>query len=61
MDQEIIEKLSSIVSTENCKTDTAELYTYSMDAGIHKAMPDAVVRPKNAQEVSEIVLLANEY
>lgn len=61
MDQEIINKLSSIVGAENCKTNTAELYTYSMDASIHKAMPDAVVRPRTAKEVSEIVLLANEY
>ena len=61
MDKEIIEKLSSIVGDENCKTTTAELYTYSMDASIHKAMPDAVVRPRTAKEVSEIVLLANEH
>jgi glycolate oxidase len=61
MDQEIIDKLSAIVGTENCKTSTAELYAYSMDASIHKAMPDAVVRPQNALEVSEIVKLANEY
>jgi len=61
MDSEIIEKLSSIVGFENCKTTTAELYTYSMDAGIHKSMPDAVIRPHSAKEVSEIVLLANEW
>jgi glycolate oxidase len=60
MDSEIIEKLSSIVGSENCKTTTAELYTYSMDAGIHKSMPDAVLQPHSAKEVSEIVLLANE-
>jgi glycolate oxidase len=61
MDQEIITKLSEIVGPEQCKTTTAELYTYSMDAGIHKSMPDAVVRPGTAQEVSEIVKLANEH
>ncbi len=61
MDPEIISKLSSIVGSDNCKTTTAELYTYSMDASIHKSMPDAVVRPRSAQEVSEIVKLANEH
>ncbi len=61
MDSEIIEKLSSIVGPENCKTTTAELYTYSMDASIHKSMPDAVVRPRTTQEVAEIVKLANEF
>lgn len=60
MDSEIIEKLSSIVGPENCKTTTAELYTYSMDAGIHKSMPDVVLQAHSAKEVSEIVLLANE-
>ena len=61
MDPEIISKLSSIVGEENCKTSTAELYAYSMDAGIHKRMPDAVVRPRTTTEVAEIVKLANEY
>lgn len=61
MDPEIISKLSAIVGSENCKTTTAELYTYSMDAGIHKCMPDVVVRPGTTQEISEIVKLANEY
>ncbi len=61
MDKEIIEKLSSIVGEENCKTTTAELYTYSMDAGIHKAMPDAVIRPRTNDEVSRVVKLANQY
>ena len=61
MDQEIISKLSTIVGEVNCRTTTAELYVYSMDASIHKAMPDAVVRPRTTQEISEIVKLANEY
>jgi glycolate oxidase len=60
MDPEIIQKISSIVGEDNCKTTTAELYTYSMDAGIHKSMPDAVVRPQSAREVSELVKLANQ-
>ncbi len=61
MEPKIIRKISSIVGEENCKTTTAELYTYSMDAGIHKSMPEGVVRPSNATEVSELVKLANQY
>jgi glycolate oxidase len=60
MDQNVISKIKEIVGDDYCKTSTAELYTYSMDAGIHKAMPDAVVRPGNAEEVSRIVKLAND-
>jgi glycolate oxidase len=32
-----------------------------MDAGIHKSMPDVVVRPRTTDEVVEIVKLANDY
>jgi glycolate oxidase len=60
MDQNVISRIKEIVGDEFCKTSTAELYTYSMDASIHKAMPDAVVRPGNTEEVSKIVKLANE-
>jgi len=61
MEQEIIQKLIEIVGEEWVKTTVAELYVYSTDAGIHRAMPDAVVKPRTTQEVADIVKLANEY
>jgi len=61
MDQAIIDKLIEIVGEEHCRTTTAELYAYSTDAGIHRSMPDAVVRPRKTEEVEKIVKLANEH
>jgi len=39
----------------------SDLYAYGFDASIHHAMPDIVIKPKNAEEVEKIVKIANEY
>jgi glycolate oxidase len=57
---EIVDRLVNIVGEKNCSTRTAELYVYSFDAGIHRHMPDAVVRPMDTVQVQKIVELANE-
>ncbi|KGK99417.1 FAD linked oxidase-like protein [Methanococcoides methylutens] len=61
MDQQIIDRLRDIVGEVHISTSTAELYAYSTDAGIHRSMPDAVIRPKTTAEIEKIVKLANEY
>ncbi|AKB85508.1 FAD-binding oxidoreductase [Methanococcoides methylutens] len=61
MDQQIIDKLRDIVGEDHIRTSTAELYAYSTDAGIHRSMPDAVIRPRTTAEIEKIVKLANEY
>jgi glycolate oxidase len=61
LEEAVLEKLVGIVGKEQCRTDKADLYCYAFDGGIHRSMPDAVVRPTTAQQVSEIVKLANEY
>lgn len=61
MDQQIIDMLRDIVGGDHIRTSTAELYAYSTDAGIHRSMPDAVIRPKTTAEVEKIVKLANKY
>ena len=61
LDEAINEKLRAIVGPDRLRTTTAELYVYGSDAGIHRAMPDAVVRPMNTQEIADIVKLANEH
>ncbi|WP_135606885.1 FAD-binding oxidoreductase [Methanococcoides sp. NM1] len=61
MDQQIIDGLRDIVGEGHISTSTAELYAYSTDAGIHRSMPDAVIRPKTTAEIEKIVKLANEY
>ena len=60
MNPEALKRIAAIVGLENLSATTAERYAYSTDAGIHRALPDAIARPKNAQEISAIVKLANE-
>lgn len=60
-ESKIISKLRSIVGSDYVLTDEESLYTYSYDASsVEVELPIAVVLPKNAREVSEIVKLANE-
>jgi len=61
MEKEPIERIREVVGDDYLKTSTAELYAYSTDAGIHRSMPDAVVKPRTAKEIAAIVGLANEY
>ena len=58
---ELIAKLTDIVGEDDISATAAELYAYASDSSIHRHMPDIVVRPETAEEVSGIVKLANEY
>ena len=59
MKQEIVDEIEGIVGKDSYSTDIADLYVYGFDASIHHMTPDLVVRPKTAEQVSEIVKLAN--
>jgi glycolate oxidase len=59
--KEIMNQLSDAVGADSCRTNNAELYVYAFDGGIHRKKPDVVVQPQNAQQVREIVLLANKH
>jgi glycolate oxidase len=59
--KEIMNQLSDAVGGDSCRTNNAELYVYAFDGGIHRKKPDVVVQPQNAQQVREIVLLANKH
>ncbi len=59
--KEIIDQLSDIVGGEYCRTSNADLYVYAFDGGVHRKKPDVVVQPQNAQQVQEIVKLANRH
>jgi glycolate oxidase len=59
MKKEIVDEIEGIVGKERYSTDMADLYVYGFDASIHHKTPDIVVRPANAEQVSEIVKLAN--
>ena len=54
------EKLKGIVGENNVSDNVADLYVYSSDASVHKAMPSVVVRPKTVEEVQEIMRYANK-
>ena len=62
MDQGIVRQLGQIVGNEYVSTRKDVLLTYSSSAstGYDSVMPGAVVRPANAQEVSQILRLATD-
>ena len=55
----LVEEMVLIVGRENCSTRVADLYTYGFDSSIHHHTPDVIVRPKSAEEVSNLVKLAS--
>ncbi|WP_339149174.1 MULTISPECIES: glycolate oxidase subunit GlcD [unclassified Sutcliffiella] len=55
-------QLKDIVGPENYRDSQAEKLVYSYDATPNfQAMPDAVIVPRNTEEVSKIVKLCNEH
>ncbi|SDM89021.1 glycolate oxidase subunit GlcD [Bacillus sp. OK048] len=62
LSNDVKEKLISIVTKENFDDSKIERLVYSYDATPNfQSMPDAIVSPRNAEEVSEILKLCNEY
>jgi glycolate oxidase len=53
------EKIEKIVGAEYCSRKKEDLACYSYDATANRYLPDAVVLPKDADEISGIVKLAN--
>lgn len=58
INNDILEKLKSIVGTENLSTASCELYCYSSDASQVKSIPDVVIKPTSTSQVSKIIKLA---
>ncbi len=61
MDRAVIEKLANIVGTENISTAPEELSCYSYDGTGKVFLPEAVAFPQSAQEISAILMTANEH
>jgi glycolate oxidase len=60
--ESVKKKFIDIVGAENYRDSTTEKLVYSYDATPNfQAMPDAVIVPRNTEEVSKIVKLCNEH
>jgi glycolate oxidase len=54
-----IEKLKEIVGENNVLHQKADLYVYGSDSSVHEALPEAVVRPQNAEQVQALMRYVN--
>jgi glycolate oxidase len=60
IDEKHIEYFTSIVGSENVKSDKAHLIAYCYDATKERFEPDAVIFPKDEQEISRILKYCND-
>jgi glycolate oxidase len=60
METSIAEALEAIVGKENIYSSLEERRSYSYDARVDGGIPDLIVFPESAQQVSKILLLANK-
>lgn len=61
MDTKIISAIEAIVGKENVKTSVEERRCYSYDGRTEGAVPEVIVFPSSAAEVSAILRLANTH
>jgi glycolate oxidase len=61
IDKNLIGQIEKTVGKENVLTSKEDLICYGYDATNLEALPDLVVFPKGAGEISEILLLANQH
>ncbi|MGE7760262.1 FAD-binding oxidoreductase [Peribacillus sp. NPDC097895] len=59
MEKEVLDYLSRVIPGDRIFLDLAERYCYSYDASFGEYLPQIVIQPKNAKEISEVVKLAN--
>ena len=61
VEKQHIEKLKQIVGDENLKSDKAHLIAYCYDATRDRFEPDAVVFPRDENDISKILKYCNEH
>jgi glycolate oxidase len=54
-----IKKLREIVGDDNARDNVADLYVYGSDSSVHEAMPQAIVRPQNVEQVQQVMRYVN--
>ena len=60
MDKRIIDNLIGIMDNRRVFTQKEDLICYSFDGTNQSLLPEAVVFPQNSDEISKILILANE-
>ena len=60
LDRKILNRVRRIVGKSNCSDRREDLFLFAYDGMNRRYLPDMVVHPKNAEEVSAIMVLANE-
>lgn len=61
MEKEALVDLRQVIPGDRMFLDLAERYCYSYDASFGEYLPEIVIQPKNAEEISEVVKLANTH
>ncbi|WP_065411969.1 FAD-binding oxidoreductase [Pseudobacillus wudalianchiensis] len=61
MEKHVLEEIKQIVSEERIFLNLAERYSYSYDASFGEYLPEIAVQPISAEEISQLVKLANKY
>ncbi len=61
MDKKVIDEIVKVVGKESALTSETDRRCYAFDGRTDGVLPDIVVFPKNAEEVSQILKLANKY
>ncbi len=61
MERHVLEEIRSVIPDERILLDLAERYSYGYDASFGQYLPDIVIQPNDALEISKLMKLANKY
>jgi glycolate oxidase len=61
MEKHVLDEIRAIIPQERILLDLQDRYSYSFDASFGEYLPDVVIQPNDAQEISQLVKLANQY